>query len=191
MKTKMMILLLAGFSFSIFATAQLNQFTPGIKGGLSSARLSGFTGDNRISAHVGFFLHHTINNHWCFQPELLYSGEGQRYIASSGEERTLALDYVQLPLMFQYFPIKQLYFEFGPQFGLLVSAQDNGANEKINSKSDFTNGQVGLNLGVGVNITPQFGFYGRYSFGATDVSKFDNIVDHSLVGQLGVAIRLK
>jgi len=172
-----------------FSTAHAQQAV-GIKGGLNIASLSGFEGRDRVSAHAGLFLHHTINKNWCFQPELLYSGEGQRYM-SGGVERTLALGYLQLPLMIQYYPAPQVYLEAGPQFGLLLSAQDKVDDEsgEINAKDDFTTGQVALGLGLGYKASEKLILYGRYNFGLTDVSRFDNIVDHSNVGQLGVAIR--
>jgi hypothetical protein len=163
----------------------------GLKGGLNIANLSGFNGRSRISGHGGVFLHHTINKNWCFQPELLYSGEGQRYF-SGGEEHTLALDYLQLPLMIQYYPVPNIYLEAGPQVGVLLSAQDkvNGFDEgHSNVKGDFSSAQVAIGLGAGIKASEQIIFYGRYNFGLTDVSIFDNIVDHSRVGQLGVAIR--
>ena len=189
MKKVTMILLATGFCIA-FITAGA-QVTPGIKGGFNFARLSGFDGNARVSGHAGLFLHHTINSHWCFQPELLYSGEGQRYF-SDGEERTIALNYLQVPLMIQYYPISQLYFEAGPQFGILANAQDRGTgSEKINVKNDFTTTQIGLGLGMGVKASNSLSFYGRYNFGLTDVSRFDNIVDQSQVGQVGLAIRLK
>ena len=175
-----------------FSTVNAQQAV-GIKGGVNIANLSGFEGRSRISAHAGVFLHHTINKNWCFQPELLYSGEGQRYIDNFGTERTLALGYLQLPLMIQYYPAPQVYFEAGPQFGLLLSAQDKVDEESdhINAKDDFTAAQVALGLGVGFKATEQLILYGRYNFGLTDVTRFDNIVDHSQVGQLGIAIRLR
>src|SRR4030095_216667 len=122
----------------LFSTVSAQQAV-GIKGGVNIASLSGFEGRSRISAHGGVFLHHTMNKNWCFQPELLYSGEGQRYM-SGGVERTLALSYLQLPLMIQYYPAPQIYFEAGPQFGLLLSAQDKADDEAghINAKDDFT-----------------------------------------------------
>jgi outer membrane immunogenic protein len=179
---------------SLFVSTVNAQQAVGIKGGVNIASLSGFEGRSRVSAHGGVFLHHTINRTWCFQPELLFSGEGQRYIANTGEERTLALGYLQLPLMIQYYPVPQVYFEAGPQFGLLLSAQDKVEDESgdnINAKDDFTAAQVALGLGIGFKATEQLILYGRYNFGLTDVTRFDNIVDHSNVGQLGIAIRLK
>ena len=190
MKKVTMVLSVAVISF-LFSTVSAQQAI-GIKGGVNIASLSGFEGRSRISAHGGVFLHHTINKNWCFQPELLYSGEGQRY-TSGGVERTLALSYLQLPLMIQYYPAPQVYFEAGPQFGLLLSAQDkvDDFEEQINAKDDFTQAQVALGLGMGYKASEQLILYGRYNFGLTDVSRFDNIVDHSNVGQLGIAIRLK
>jgi hypothetical protein len=190
MKTKFLIGTMAIFFFSLHTMNA--QIAAGVKAGVNFASLSGFSGDSRISVHGGLFLNHAINKNWSIQPELLYSGEGQRYI-SDGFERTIALEYVQIPLMIQYSPINQLYFEVGPQLGLLASARDKGTVEgtDFNVKNDFANTQVGLNVGVGIKAGYSLGFYGRYSFGLTDVSYFDNIVDQSRVGQVGMFIRLK
>jgi len=188
MKKKIVIFLLIVFNLSFLTTIAQNAI--GVKGGINIANLSGFNGRSRVSGHAGFFLHHTINRNWCFQPELLFSGEGQRYF-SNGDEHTLALDYIQVPLMIQYYPVPQLYFEAGPQVGLLVSAQDkvNDFEGHANVKGDFSSAQVALGLGAGLKLSEQIIVYGRYNFGLTDVSVFDNLVDHSRVGQLGVAIR--
>ena len=185
-KVKMLLTAAALGLFSIVNA----QSAIGLKGGVNIGNLSGFEGRSRISAHGGVFLHHTINKNWCLQPELLFSGEGQRYL-SNGIERTLALDYIQLPLMIQYYAAPQIYFEAGPQVGLLVSAQDKGDEVgHLNVKDDFSAAQVAIGLGLGFKATDQVILYGRYNFGLTDVTRFDNIVDHSRVGQLGVAIRL-
>ena len=61
---------------------------------------------------------------------------------------------------------------------------------KINVRDSYTAAQVGLYVGVGISATPNLGFYGRYNFGLTDVSKFDNIIDQSRVGQIGVTFRI-
>jgi hypothetical protein len=189
MKKVTVIFFLAVFNLS-FLTA-VAQSAVGLKGGVNIASLSGFTGRSRISGHGGVFLHHTINRSWCVQPELLFSGEGQRYF-SNGTEHTLALDYVQVPIMIQYYPVPNIYVEAGPQVGLLISAQDKVDDfdePHSNVKGDFSSAQIGLGVGVGLKASEQILFYGRYNFGLTDVSVFDNIVDHSRVGQLGVAIR--
>lgn len=183
------MLLTVGMTSLFLSTADA-QNAIGVKAGVNIGNLSAFSGRSRISGHGGVFLHHTVNKNWCFQPELLYSGEGQRYY-SDGMEHTLALDYLQLPLMVQYYPAPQVYLEAGPQVGILLSAQDKVDEQSghSNVKDDFSAAQFALAFGVGVKATNQVIIYGRYNFGLTDVTIFDNIVDHSRVGQIGVAVR--
>lgn len=190
MKKLITIILIIVFHLPLLPAAAQDAF--GIKGGVNIANLSEFTGRSRISGHAGVFLHHTITRTWCFQPELLFSGEGQRYF-SDGTEHTLALDYLQLPLMIQYYPAPNFYLEAGPQVGLLLSARDKidefDEEPAINVKEDFAAAQVAFGIGAGYKASEKILFYGRYNFGLTDVTIFDNIVDHSRVGQVGVAIR--
>ena len=188
MKTRILL----SFGALIFSLSALNaQFEPGIKGGINFSSLTAYNGESRIGAHAGFFLHHRINKNWCVQPELLYSSEGQRYFTSFGD-RIVVLDYVEIPVMIQYFPVRQFYLELGPQLGILASAKEKIENEgvKINVRDNYTAAQIGLNVGIGLSATPNLGFYGRYNFGLTDVSKFDNIIDQSRVGQIGVTFRI-
>ena len=170
----------------IFAQAQL---TPGIKGGLNLTDVSNFNGSNRVSGHVGLFLHHTINSNWCIQPEVLYSGQGQKYNTGEGE-RTLALSYIQVPVMVQYYPVRQLYFEAGPQIAFLTSAKSKGDNGDVEVDGSYNKADFGLNLGAGIAATKQLGFYGRYYAGLTDISKNNNVTNMNRGGQLGMYIRL-
>src|SRR5689334_15463703 len=101
------------------------QFSVGVKGGLNFAHLSGFNTDGRTSGHLGLYLNHRNNPRLSIQPEILINGKGTQYF-DDGEERTIALDYISIPLMFQYNALHQLYFEFGPELGLLASATDKG-----------------------------------------------------------------
>ena len=98
--------------------------------------------------------------------------------------------------MIQYYPAPNFYLEAGPQVGLLLSARDKveefdefDEEPAINVKQDFSTAQVALAIGAGYKVTDKVILYGRYNFGLTDVSVFDDIVDHSRVGQLGIAIR--
>ena len=168
----------------------ITQTIIGIKGGVNIDNLSEFNGRSRISGHGGIFINHTINKNFSFQPELLYSAEGQRFY-SNAMEHTLALDYLQLPLMIQYYPVPELYIEAGPQVGLLISAQDkvDQINGHSNVRHDYASAQLAISGGVGIRATDQIIVYGRYNFGLTDVTVFDNIVDHSRVGQIGLAVR--
>jgi hypothetical protein len=51
----------------------------GVKGGVSLTGVTNLKGNERTTGHVGIFMHHTITKNWCFQPELLYSAQGQHF----------------------------------------------------------------------------------------------------------------
>lgn len=171
-------------------TAQ--SITPGIKGGLNIADVSNMNGDNRISGHVGFFFNSHINHWWSVQPEVLYSGQGQQYRVIN-KEYTLALSYIQVPIMFQFHPVKQVYLEFGPQIGFLLSAnvKDNDNDNKLEVDSDYKKVDAGLAFGAGIQVTRMLGFYARYNAGLADITKNDNRDQYNRVGQIGLLIKLK
>jgi|RhiMetdeSRZDD1v2_1073273.scaffolds.fasta_scaffold01087_30 outer membrane protein with beta-barrel domain len=168
------------------------KLTGGIKGGLNIADVSSMNGDNRLSGHFGFFLNSRLNRNWAIQPELLYSGQGQQFV-SAGREYTLALNYLQVPIMFQFYPAKQVYLEFGPQVGFMLSAKikDNENDNKTEVDNGYKNVDAGLALGFGIQATPMLGFYARYNAGLSDITKNDNGDYYNRVGQIGISIKFK
>lgn len=182
---------LALISFCIVAIgAQAQKMTPGIKGGLNIADVSGINGDNRLSGHVGLFLHSKINPKWSVQPEILYSGQGQQYIFLNNEY-TLALSYIQVPVMFQFHPVKQFYVEFGPQLGFLLAANVKDDGNKVEVDNDYKKVDLAICFGAGFQLTTMLGFYARYNAGLSDITKKDNRDYFNRVGQIGIAVRLK
>ncbi len=162
----------------------------GFKAGMNVASLSSFEGSYRLGIHAGFFASIKLDKQWRFQPEILYSAEGQHY-SFEGKNRTLALGYAQLPLMIRYLPAEKFYLEFGPQPGFLIQASSSGEDiNKLNVKRSFSNNQFALNAGAGVQINKRMSFYGRYHFGLTDVTSGD-IVDHSRVILVGLSMQFK
>src|SRR5882757_8376214 len=106
----------------ILETVNAQQTTLGVKGGVSFTGVSNLNGKDRTTGHAGLFLHSTINKNWAFQPEVLYSAQGQHFTNDLGQRRILALDYIQVPLMLQYYPVQRFYFEAGPQVGVKINS---------------------------------------------------------------------
>jgi outer membrane protein with beta-barrel domain len=189
---KKIIILFIGVLAVLFATRVDGQTTFGIKGGVSVADISDNGYKPRVSGHGGIYVNRMFNKYFAIQPEVLFSGEGQQYVYNS-VEHTWALNYIQIPLMLQVYPIKEIYLEAGPQLGLLVSARDKlGGDTHPNIKANFATAQFSIGTGIGFKIVDRVTVYGRYNFGLTDVTSYDpTIIHHSNVGQIGVAIRLK
>jgi hypothetical protein len=180
------LLLLSIIASSLYA----QKMAVGIKGGLNIADVSNMNGDNRLSGHIGLFLHSSLNRNWSVQPEILYSGQGQQFKVGN-EELTLALSYIQIPVMFQYYPTSQLYLEFGPQLGFLLAANIKNDDNKAEVDDAYNKVDAGLGLGIGIKATRMLGFYARYNIGLADISD-ENTQDHyNRVGQIGMSIRFK
>src|SRR5688572_2850664 len=131
----------------LFSIVVNGQTTFGVKGGVNVADLSDNGYKPRVSAHGGIYVNRMLNKYFGIQPEVLFSGEGHRYVYNS-EEHTWALNYIQIPLMLQVYPVKELYLEAGPQVGLLVSARDKlTAGAHPNIKANFATAQFSIATG--------------------------------------------
>lgn len=175
---------------ALLGKVNAQQVSVGVKGGVNIAGISKFSDDPRIGANVGVFAHTQLSPNFCLQPEVLYSWQGGRFNTINGE-RTLALNYIQVPVMLQYFPIKQFYLEAGPQVSFLTNADikypDNG-KEGVSSaykKADFA-----VNVGAGLNLTHNVGVFARYNIGVTDITASNSTTQRNQVGQLGAYVRL-
>ena len=159
----------------------------GLKGGLNIANLnvSGEASPSMnsiVNLHIGAFAEFKINNKVAFQPELLYSMLGYKYIQIINVEgtnydtnNTLKFAYLNIPLMFKYYPQSQFYFEAGPQLGLLTSAKVDVDVVGFGSGSDdvkefFKTVDFGMNVGLGYNFSKNVLVGARYNFGLSNIA---------------------
>jgi hypothetical protein len=195
---KRITMLLLGAMTALYSVSVNGQTTIGVKGGVSIANVDTKDVPNngykpRVGVHEGIYVNRMFNKYFAIQPEVLFSGEGQRYVYNS-VEHTWVLNYIQIPLMLQVYPIKELYLEAGPQVGLLVSSRDKITNvdHHPDMKANFATAQFSIATGIGFKLVDRVTIYGRYNFGLTDIMSYDpTIIQHSNVGQIGVAIRFK
>lgn len=173
----------------------------GIKAGINVSSISK-DGYEDAKSKVGFaggvFANIPLSEMFSVQPEVMYSQMGSKVTSSysgtvlgnnftSKSSATLNLDYVTVPLMLQFRATPAFYVEAGPEFGFLVSAKTkdastttvNGSTTTTTSESgdvkDYFSGfNMGVGLGLGYDITPNFGISARYVAGFTDINKKDS-----------------
>lgn len=113
------------------------------------------------SYHAGAYLNLNFSEKWGITPEVLYSVNG-----SEIDNLKLDLDYVAIPVMLRFKPIKLLSLEAGPQFSFLTKANYDGDDIKSQlKKNDF-----GLAFGAGLHLPLGFNAGARYILGFTDIS---------------------
>ena len=158
----------------------------GIKAGMNVSSLSNDETledqGSKIGFNAGVFANIPIAESFSIQPEVLYSQYGDKYdYVAAGKKYSYAnhLDYVTVPVMFQYNFIPNLYVEAGPEFGFMVSAKNKAKNETDNNvlaesdnyKDNFNTFNVGIGLGAGYYFTDNIGLTARYVAGVTDIAK--------------------
>lgn len=91
--------------------------------------------------------------------EVMYSMQGQRY-KQSGLDFTKRLDYIKIPVLFNYNsnPVKTVMFtaKAGPQLGILTSSKLNvdtkGRDQKFDTKDQYEKLTFGAVVGAGVRV---------------------------------------
>lgn len=205
---KKLILTLA-VTAGTFAFAQTTTSTSsagprfGIKAGMNVASLSKDAGledqKSKIGFNAGVFVNIPVAESFSIQPEVLYNQLGAK--VESRDEFTVGgtttrnvesystnLDYISVPLMFQYNFIPNFYLEAGPEFGFMISAKNKGDRttttttgsttststasytDDIN-KDNLNTFNFGVGIGAGYYFTDNIGVTARYTAGVTDVAK--------------------
>ncbi|WP_343658398.1 porin family protein [Chryseobacterium sp.] len=162
-----------------------NPVTFGVKGGMNVSSLSKDSGlddqKSKIGFNAGVFANIPLASSFSVQPEVLYSQYGNKSdFTALGTKYSAStkLDYIAVPVMFQYNLIPDLYVEAGPEFGFMVSAKNKLKNESNgnsttsdNYKDNFNTFNFGIGLGAGYYFTPNLGLTARYVAGLTDIAK--------------------
>ena len=176
------ILLLAVVTVLGFTNVNAQEIKFGAKGGLNFASISG---DNTkdiktvTSFNFGVLSEIPISEKFSFQPELMYSGQGFSF-----NDDTIALSYLNIPLMGKYYLTKGLSVEAGPQIGFLFSAK----NDKTDIKDSFNTFDFGANFGLGYKLDNGLNFGVRYNLGLTDINNLDNYSGKNKNGVLQVSV---
>lgn len=186
MMKKFVVVFVALISFNAL---QAQEVKYGLKVGMNIANLNvdeaGFPSTSSvINLNIGAFAEIKLNKKLAFQPELLYSAQGAKFdfLFDDGSgnfydtENTFKLSYINIPLMFKYYPESKFFLEAGPQVGFLTSAKLKvnvvGYGSDTQDIGDaFKSLDFGLNLGAGYNISKHATINARYNLGLTNVGE--------------------
>lgn len=185
---KLALILIAGISF---ATAHA-QFQFGLKGGVNFANISDAWGNSsrtQFNVNAGVFFHMPVARRVAIQPELYYSGQGDKFI-EAGYTGTDHFNYVNLPILLKLTSRTGFYFETGPQFGFLIGANTTYQGVSQDVKSEIASGDFAWVFGIGCKIPlSPVGVDLRYNAGLSNINNAqgDNTIIHNNVFQLGIS----
>ena len=180
------LILVAAIAVSGVSNAQ----TFGLKAGANVSSISNTDeSKSKFGFYGGAFVNIPLADTFSLQPEVLYNGKGVK--SDGSDDISINLDYISVPVMFQYKATPQFYLEAGPELSFLVSAKVKADGNSADFK-DFVNGfDFGVGLGAGYDFTANFGANIRYVAGVTDIVKDNEGDDASRNGvfQLGLTYK--
>jgi hypothetical protein len=174
-RRKAIFLLLFGLAAPPAAYAQ--KFQAGLKTGLniSTQRFSGNSIPSSTSAgagfHAGAFGYWLLNDRMGIQAEVLFSIQ-QFDLDYSGTKYRDQLTYINIPLLLRYKVKEKLSAHTGFQLGFLTGSNEESGGFSYDTKSAFTNGDLGFVIGGTIELPANFNATLRYTFGIKDVDKF-------------------
>ena len=164
-------------SFLFFAVTGVNaqHANLGIKGGLNVYNMhndNGSKNDAMTGFHAGLLAHIHFTKTFALQPEFLYSRQGAKHNITDGGVAHYDLDYLNIPVMFQYMFHNGFRLEAGPQVGFLMKARQKSNGSETDLKPSLFKTDFSLGIGFGY-IQPKsgFGFDARYNAGLTDITR--------------------
>ena len=158
----------------LFSTSYAQKLHPhfGFKAGFNVADLKVENSNNldpRASFYFGGLAHLHFSRHFALQPELIFCGQGAKG-ESAGQDYSINLNYINLPVLAQYMTGTGFRLQTGPQVGALISANskvgDNSTDIKDNyNKIDFSwvfGASYVSNSGLGADV--------RYNLGLNNIN---------------------
>jgi len=178
MKSKSIVLSLLLVGFAVINTRAQGVHL-GVKGGANIFKVDGQGYDQgfHFGYNVGAFAELNFTSAWGIQPELLWNQTNYRtgtqfssiYPGGLNDVKG-KLNYLSVPLLLSFRPVKLISLQAGPQFGILLNQDKNLVN---NTKDAFKKGDFSLVGGVQLNVA-NLVVGGRYVVGLTDINDVTN-----------------
>lgn len=177
MKKKLLVLLSGALLFCTASFAQGLHF--GFKGGVNIFKVDGksFKDEFKFGYNLGAFAEINFNKKWGLQPELMWSqtnfrtGEDFGNVYPDGISDVKGkLNYLAIPVLLSYRPVKIFAFQVGPQFGILL---DKEKDILTNGKQAFKSGDFSLLAGAQLNLLKFKGGV-RYVIGLSDINDVED-----------------
>lgn len=143
----------------------------GLKGGINYATLTADDTDgidSKIGLQVGALANFGLSDLISIQPEVLYSQKGAQ--VEDASDFKLKLNYIDVPVLVKV-NAGGLFFEAGPQLGILASAKATDGDTDEDVKDNYNTVDFGYAVGLGYQLEtgPMIGL--RYNGGISNIIK--------------------
>lgn len=143
----------------MFSYARGQQFNGGLMAGVAGTQVAGDTyyGFHKAGIFAGGFVNLQISQHSAFQMELAFFQKGSRKNPDPEnddyQQYLFRINYVELPVLYQYILNDRLKFEAGPSLGFMISYYEEYDYEEIKQGNPAARVTFQLNAGMYVGLT--------------------------------------
>ena len=176
------------FAFLCISTASISYAQEthfGLKAGINSSTLKIVNAgdyESKVGFHAGGLAHIHVKKHFAIQPELSFSTQGGK----KGDNYTFRINYLNVPVLFQYMFDKGFRLETGPQVGFMLSAEQEISNVTFDVKSTYSTVDFSWAVGAGYLFDSGLGIDVRYNLGINDISEDNSFETRNRVLQAGL-----
>lgn len=164
------------FSICIFNHLSFSQqrFVAGLKAGISTTQVSGdtYSGYNKAGIIAGGYVRAVLNEKWTGQMEMMYIQKGSRHNGNPDKgDYTyyyLGVNYIEVPLLFQYHQSKFTY-EFGPSYNVLINSKETLNGYEVKGVKPFNTSGLSINIGASYAILNNLSINWRFSNSITPI----------------------
>jgi hypothetical protein len=167
-------ILISGIASAQHANSPAGHVNFGIKGGMNLYDIHNDDNTNydlKTGYHFGFLGHIHFNKQFAIQPEIVYSNQGAKYSSTN-----YILDYLNVPVLFQYMFDNGFRLQAGPQAGFVIRAKSKIGNDITDNRDAYKTIDFGVSIGASYVFPPTgFGIDARYNLGFTNINKSNTV----------------
>ena len=178
-------ILFTGVAIGQHGNAPAGHVNLGIKGGVNAYNVHNDNDtkyDTKAGFHFGLLGHIHFDSQFAIQPEIVFSGQGAKI-----GDTNYNLNYVNVPVLFQYMFDNGFRIQAGPQVGFLITAKSKNDNVTTDNRDDLKSLDFGLSFGASYIFPPTgFGIDARYNLGLSNINKDSDVNSTNRGIQLGL-----
>ncbi|MFA0961492.1 porin family protein [Roseivirga sp. BDSF3-8] len=172
------IFLVVAIAFMAVATANAQDASFGLRGGVNIASLNGDDAgdlDSKIGFHVGGFAQFALSDMVVLEPNVLFSLKGasaETEIFGTTVEESINLSYIDVPVLARIYVAEGFNVFVGPRLGLNLGgtykAEADGESEEEDIE-DLRTLTLGLNAGLGYELPSGLNITAGYDLGLSSI----------------------
>lgn len=187
---KKIILSVVMLSATFFVSQAQVQY--GLKAGANFYTFGGDEVENedlnsKFGLHIGGLVNFSVSEKFKVQPEIVFSIQGSKQTDGT-DELNWNFNYLNIPIMAQFYVSNGFFLETGPQIGFNLKAEikDEESGTTLDLDDEIKSSDISWGLGAGYKTASGFGFGARYNLGLSSIAEETDVDIKNRGFQVGV-----